>query len=91
MSVEWHLHFYGRVQGVGFRAACYHIAKSLDLKGSVENLSDGSVLAIVQGSEPQAQELELLLREQFPAHIERVVKENRRSLRQFSSFEIIHS
>lgn len=41
--------FKGRVQGVGFRFQSFRIANDLNLTGSVENLSDGSVLAYVQG------------------------------------------
>ena len=39
----------GRVQGVGFRAAARRQARSLRLKGWVENLADGSVRAVVSG------------------------------------------
>ncbi|MDX2430766.1 MAG: acylphosphatase [Bacteroides sp.] len=43
----------GRVQGVGFRYAARDLARSLGLKGWVENQADGSVLILVQGS-PEA-------------------------------------
>jgi acylphosphatase len=39
----------GRVQGVGFRAAARRQARSLQLKGWVENLADGSVRVVVSG------------------------------------------
>ena len=39
----------GRVQGVGFRAAARRQARSLRLKGWVENLADGSVRVVVSG------------------------------------------
>ncbi|MBA5729043.1 acylphosphatase [Aerococcaceae bacterium INB8] len=38
----------GRVQGVGFRNYVSQIAKDLDVKGNVRNLSDGDVKIIVQ-------------------------------------------
>ncbi|MFV0593033.1 MAG: acylphosphatase [Draconibacterium sp.] len=41
----------GRVQGVGFRYYAKKQADLLGLKGWVRNLSDGSVLALVQGDE----------------------------------------
>ena len=42
---------YGRVQGVGFRYAALNQARSLNLKGWVENLRDGSVRTAIQGDD----------------------------------------
>jgi acylphosphatase len=39
----------GRVQGVGFRFATRHLARSLNLTGWVRNRADGSVLLEAQG------------------------------------------
>lgn len=41
----------GRVQGVGFRYAARNQARSLSLKGWVENRPDGSVCTAIQGEE----------------------------------------
>lgn len=41
----------GRVQGVFFRQNTKEIAQELNLSGSVENSSDGSVLIIAEGEE----------------------------------------
>ncbi|MBZ6526257.1 acylphosphatase [Aerococcaceae bacterium DSM 111021] len=38
----------GRVQGVGYRNYVSQIAKELDIKGTVRNLSDGNVKIIAQ-------------------------------------------
>jgi hydrogenase maturation protein HypF len=38
---NWHLHFLGRVQGVGFRPYVYQKAMALGLKGEVSNGLDG--------------------------------------------------
>jgi len=48
---------YGRVQGVGFRAFIYNLARNLDLKGSVKNMLDGTVQIIIQGSENEIKRL----------------------------------
>jgi acylphosphatase len=41
----------GRVQGVGFREHCRRRALELGVAGSVRNLADGTVEALVEGSQ----------------------------------------
>jgi acylphosphatase len=41
--------FRGRVQGVGFRYAVHHLARSFEVCGWVRNLPDGSVELQAQG------------------------------------------
>ena len=53
MPVQYEIIVYGRVQGVGFRAASRNQARSMNLKGWVENNMDGSVRLVVSGSEEQ--------------------------------------
>jgi acylphosphatase len=45
-----HLIFKGRVQGVGFRYTTHRIASRYDLTGYVRNLPDGTVEALLQGT-----------------------------------------
>ena len=47
----------GRVQGVFFRANTRDIARQLNLKGFVRNLSNGDVEVIAQGNEKELNEL----------------------------------
>jgi len=47
---------YGRVQGVGFRYAALNRARSLNLKGWVENLHNGSVRTAIQGNDNSCRE-----------------------------------
>ena len=51
MTKHYEIKVFGRVQGVGFRYAASNRARSLNLKGWVENLHDGSVRTAVQGDE----------------------------------------
>jgi acylphosphatase len=41
----------GRVQGVHFRAACEHQARTAGVSGWVRNRDDGSVEAVLEGDE----------------------------------------
>lgn len=47
--------FKGRVQGVGFRYTAHRIARRYDLNGYVRNLPDGSVEALLQGTQANIQ------------------------------------
>jgi acylphosphatase len=40
---------HGKVQGVGYRFFATRVARRLGLKGSIQNLRDGTVEAIVEG------------------------------------------
>ncbi|MDQ1265744.1 MAG: acylphosphatase [Bacteroidota bacterium] len=53
----------GVVQGVGFRYFVYRNAIALNLKGYVKNIYDGSVKAVVEGSEGAIEQLHLFLRQ----------------------------
>ena len=56
MSVQYEIIVRGRVQGVGFRAAARNQARSLNLKGWVENQNDGTVLLVISGEEASCSE-----------------------------------
>ena len=58
MKVARKYRFYGRVQGVFFRAQTRAVARALGLTGWVRNLPDRSVEAHVQGSAGKLDELE---------------------------------
>jgi len=45
------LHISGKVQQAGFRARAMAIANALDIKGNVQNLSDGRVKIIAEGED----------------------------------------
>jgi acylphosphatase len=47
------VYYSGRVQGVGFRYTTATLAKGYEVVGTVENLSDGRVLIVVEGEKQQ--------------------------------------
>lgn len=53
----------GLVQGVGFRWFVHRHAARLRLRGWAQNLSDGRVEVVAEGSDETLAELELLLRQ----------------------------
>ncbi len=53
--------YYGSVQGVGFRYTACHAARMLGLTGWVENCSDGTVLAEIQGTAEEIDKMEQLI------------------------------
>lgn len=66
----------GRVQGVGFRAACQAMASALGLRGWVRNRADGTVEVYAVGSDKALKQLRGWLA-QGPklAHVEHVACE----------------
>lgn len=53
-----HIHVHGKVQGVGYRWFVAQHAELLAIKGWVQNLPDGTVQCLVEGSQ---QNIELLI------------------------------
>lgn len=53
IAIEMHAIFSGRVQGVGFRATVRALGRQAKLTGSVENLPDGRVEILAQGTREQ--------------------------------------
>ncbi len=48
-----HIHYQGRVQGVGFRWAVREVAEGFDITGWIRNLSDGRVELVAEGERPE--------------------------------------
>jgi len=87
--VRAHIHFFGTVQGVGFRYTCLSIAQQLSLTGWVKNLSDGSVQAEIEGPREKIDELLSQLKGQFGSFIREQKIEWVEARAQFDKFSII--
>ncbi len=46
---RWHVHYSGRVQGVGFRLTARHLSRDFQVGGYVRNLPDGRVELLAEG------------------------------------------
>ncbi|HOV91708.1 MAG TPA: acylphosphatase [Candidatus Kapabacteria bacterium] len=53
----------GYVQGVGFRYFVYQNAKRLNLRGYVENLMNGNVQVVVEGSRDAIEQMHKILQQ----------------------------
>ena len=74
--------FSGHVQGVGFRATCAFVAKTLDVHGFVRNEYDGSVIVDVDGPVGDLKELIRRIESEMVGkidgvHIEKTESKNR--------------
>ena len=81
--------YYGKVQGVGFRATVRGIAQPFDLKGWVKNEAGGSAQLIVTA---EAAEIEAFLKairaSRLGGNIEREVQESSVNIGELKGFEV---
>ncbi|CAJ94394.1 acylphosphatase [Cupriavidus necator] len=63
----WRLVAHGRVQGVGYRAACADAADDLELGGWVRNRLDGTVEVMAHGTVRQLEALQAWMEQGPPA------------------------
>jgi acylphosphatase len=83
-----HLRIHGRVQGVWFRESMRREAERLGASGWVRNATDGSVEAMVQGSETAVDALVDWARRGPPqARVDRIEIEPIETNERFSGFE----
>lgn len=80
----------GRVQGVGFRAFVYDVAKNMNIRGEVWNRKDGAVEILAQHEENQ--QLKKFVEELWagPGRIEDIRIEEKAFEESFSDFRITY-
>lgn len=87
---EVYIRVYGKVQGVCYRATVHRHAANLGLKGSVQNLSDGSVEIYVQGEEKELLDFLARIKSQVgAASVSQMLVDWREPSHYYSAFEIV--
>jgi acylphosphatase len=70
MTVCKHVHYSGRVQGVGFRYTAGHVAAGFRVAGYVRNVPDGRVELLAEGPAEEVEAFLSALRRQMADYIE---------------------
>ena len=85
-----HVVYTGRVQGVGFRFTCRHIAQSHAVTGFVKNLDDGSVQLVAEGAPEALDRFVAAIAERMGSNIRQAEASSGSPTGQFASFEIAY-
>ncbi len=84
---ELHITIIGRVQGVGFRAYGFRIAKELGLNGYVRNTEEGNVEIVVQADPGKVAELISRIRK-GPGRVLNVIIDEKEAIERYTEFNI---
>ncbi len=82
------LHFAGQVQGVCFRATTRTIASNLAVTGFVQNLSDGQVKLVAEGTAAELDAFEQAIVQELGQHISGTTRDIRPATQQYDAFNI---
>ena len=80
----------GRVQGVGYRYSVKMKAESLGIRGSVQNLRDGSVFVTAQGEKKAMDNFVRWCYEGPPGAIVRNIEKVQGETEEFSEFRVLY-
>jgi acylphosphatase len=84
------VHYAGFVQGVGFRYTTRSIAARFDVQGFVENLSDGRVLLVVEGTRETLDRFTSAVEGEMSRYIRHCDVSSAAATGEFTRFEIRH-
>ena len=88
--VQMHVIVYGKVQGVFFRDTTRRIARQMGLKGTVKNLSDGTVEIHAVGEKEKLERLvALLVSQEGPGRVTRTDINFSEFIDFFEDFQVI--
>ncbi|MEK6941000.1 MAG: acylphosphatase [Nanoarchaeota archaeon] len=86
--IQVHVFIFGKVQGVGFRAAIKKLADELHIAGFVKNLTYEDIEAIFQGDEESVKKMIEFCRTGPPGAQVNDVQDNELKLGKFDGFKI---
>ncbi len=84
------VHFSGHVQGVGFRYTTQNLAIQYDVGGFVRNFPDGRVQLVIEGPDPDMDQLINGIRSKLNGHIKRLDVDEAPATGEFQQFYIRH-
>jgi acylphosphatase len=82
------VHFQGIVQGVGFRYTTVRIASGFDVTGYVQNLPDGRVRVVAEGSPAVLDQFLGTVRKRMESYLDDVEQETYPATGEFTAFDI---
>ncbi|MFC1757843.1 acylphosphatase [Planctomycetota bacterium] len=82
------LYFTGHVQGVGFRYTTQRIARNFEVVGYVQNLPDGRVCIVAEGSSAELAAFVSQIQSTLSEYVSDVTMERTSATREFDSFSI---
>ena len=82
------IHFFGNVQGVGFRYTTRSVATEFAVVGYVRNLSNGSVELVAEGNEAEVERFLEMLRNRMSVHIDRKEVRESPATGEFAGFDV---
>ena len=80
--------YFGRVQGVGFRWNVAEIVKSFQLTGLVQNLPNGSVEVVLEGTDSEIKKASVSIDRKMKGYWTNKEMENKEGRAHFSDFSI---
>lgn len=83
-------YFGGHVQGVGFRYTALNLAQGYDVTGYVQNLSDGRVLLVAEGTKAELNALVDQIRQHMEGFVDDVDVTLSPATAEFRRFTILH-
>jgi acylphosphatase len=89
VKIRRHVHYSGRVQGVGFRYTATGVARGWAVTGYVRNLGDGRVELVAEGEKPEISGFLAELAEEMDRHITDVQTADKPYTGEFSTFCVV--
>lgn len=84
------IHYSGHVQGVGFRYTTASIAQHHAVKGFVQNVPDGRVLLVAEGTTRELDQFLQAVRERLGQYIRQKATDQSAASQEFTDFRIRH-